>query len=369
MTASLNRRTLMAGAAAFLSATPTLVRAQDVLGGGNAVTGAGSTFAYPILSRWAQGYRQFIAGGGEFPIAGAGLDDAPTAPAIDYEPVGSMAGILRAKEAAVDFGASDMPMPSKELSKLGLVQFPIVIGGVAVVMNVAGIAPGQLKLNGTVLSRIFLGKIPAWSDPEIAALNPGLKLPNEKIVIVTRADGSGTTFNFTNYLGKVSRQFFDTVGSDLYVRWPSSITARGNQGVAQLVAATPNAIGYVELAQAVRSKLAYALIENPAGQFIRPEPASFQAAASSAEWSKAPDFDLMLTNAPGDASYPITATVFVLMNKGLSQGRARGAFNFFRWSLDKGAADATALGYVPLPDTLVKQVKAYWIGNFKAAAT
>lgn len=369
MTSGLNRRAIVAGAAALLSIGSTRVRAQDVLGNDSAVTGAGSTFAFPIMSRWAQGYRQFLAGGGDIPLAGAGLDDAPTAPAIDYEPVGSMAGILRVKENAVDFGASDMPMPTKELSKLGLAQFPIVIGGVAVVMNVAGIAPGQMKLNGTVLSRIFLGKIPTWSDPEIAALNPDLKLPDQKIVIVTRADGSGTTFNFTDYLCKVSRQFFDTVGSDLYVRWPSSIAARGNQGVAQLVSATPNAIGYVELAQAVRSKLAYALIENPTGRFIKPEPAAFQAAASSADWGKAIDFDLMLTNAPGDASYPITATVFVLVNKGLSQARARGAFNFLRWSLDKGAADATALGYVPLPDGVVKQVKTYWVQNFKAAAS
>lgn len=369
MRSNLNRRTLMTGAAALLSAAPTLVRAQDVLGAGNTVTGAGSTFAYPVLSRWAHSYRQFIAGGGDFPIAGAGLDDAPTAPAIDYEPVGSMAGILRAQNAAVDFGASDMPMPSMELAKLGLAQFPIVIGGVAVVVNVAGVAPAQMKLNGTVLSRIFLGKIPMWSDPEIAALNPSLKLPDEKIVIVTRADGSGTTFNFTNYLGKVSRQFFDTVGSDLHVRWPSSITARGNQGVAQVVAATPNAIGYVELAQAVRSKLAYALIENPAGNFIKPEPSSFEAAASSAEWDKAPDFDLMLTNAPGDASYPITATVFVLMKKGLSQARARATFAFFRWALHKGAADATQTGYVPLPEPLVKQIQAYWVQNFKGAAS
>lgn len=369
MTSRFSRRSFLAGAAALLSASPTFLHAQEGLGNNSAVTGAGSTFAFPVMSRWAHSYRRWIAGGGEFPIAGAGLDDAPTVPAIDYEPVGSMAGIMRAQNAAVDFGASDMPMPSKELAKLGLVQFPIVIGGVAVVLNVAGVAPAQMKLNGTVLSRIFLGKIPTWSDPEIAALNPGLTLPDEKIVIVTRADGSGTTFNFTNYLGKVSRQFFDTVGSDLYVRWPSSITARGNQGVAQLVAATPNAIGYVELAQAVRSKLAYALIENPAGKFIKPDPASFAAAASSAEWEKAPDFDLMLTNAPGDASYPITATVFVVMNKSLSQARARATFNFFRWSLDKGMADATALGYVPLPEQFVKQVKAYWVQAFKAAAS
>jgi phosphate transport system substrate-binding protein len=358
----------MTGAAALLSAAPTLVRAQDVLGN-DALTGAGSTFAFPIMSTWAHGYRRWVSGGGDFPMAGAGLDDSPTAPAIDYQPVGSMAGILRANAPGIDFGASDMPMPSKELAKLGLAQFPIVIGGVAVVANIAGIGPGQLKLDGQVLARIFLGKVPTWSDPEIKALNPGLNLPDDKITIVTRADGSGTTFNFTDYLCKVSRQFFDTVGSDLYVRWPGSVAAKGNDGVAQVVRATPNAIGYVELAQALRSNLSFALIENSAKAFIRPEPATFQAAASSADWAGAGDFGLVLTNAPGEQSYPITATVFVLMNKGLPQRRARLAFNFFRWALDKGATDATQLGYVPLPETLVKQVNAYWVQNFKAAAS
>ena len=368
MTQAISRRTIMAGAAALLSASSTLVRAQDVLGG-NVLTGAGSTFAFPVMSHWAHSYRRYIAGGGDYPIAGAGLDDAPTAQAINYEPVGSMAGILRAKEAAVDFGASDMPLSSTELGKLGLAQFPIVIGGVAVVVNVAGVGPGQIRLNGPVLSGIFLGKIPTWSDDAIKALNPGLTLPDAKITIVTRADGSGTTFNFTDYLSKVSRQFHDTVGSDLYVRWPGSITARGNEGVANLVRATPNAIGYVELAQALRSNLSYALIENGAKKFIKPEPAAFQAAASSADWTNGSDFGLVLSDAPGDASYPITATVFVLMNKGLSQGRARATLNFFRWSLDKGGPNASQLGYVPLPDSLVKQVKSYWTEHFKGAAS
>jgi phosphate transport system substrate-binding protein len=367
MTARLNRRTLMTGAAALLSTAPGFARAQEVLGN-DAITGAGSTFAFPVMSRWAHGYRRWVSGGGDFPIAGAGLDDSPTAPAIDYQSVGSMAGILRANAPGIDFGASDMPLPSKELSKLGLAQFPIVIGGVAVVANLTGIAPGQLKLDGTVLARIFLGKIPTWSDPEIAALNPGLKLPDDKITVVTRSDGSGTTFNFTDYLCKVSRQFFDTVGSDLYVRWPGGVAAKGNEGVAQVVRATPNAIGYVELAQALRSNLSFALIENSAKAFVRPEPPTFQAAAASADWAAAGDFGLVLTNAPGEQSYPITATVFVLMNKRLSQARARAALNFFRWSLDKGAADASGLGYVPLPEPLVRQVKAYWAQNFKPAS-
>lgn len=364
----LTRRTMMTGAAAALTAAPTLLRAQEVLGGSGTVTGAGSTFAFPVMSRWANGYRRWVTGGGDFPIAGAGLDDAPTAPAIDYEPVGSMAGILRASTPGIDFGASDMPLPSKELAKLGLVQFPIVIGGVAVVVNIPGVAPGQMKLDGTVLSRIFLGKIPAWSDPEIKALNPGLNLPDDKITVVTRADGSGTTFNFTDYLCKVSRQFFDTVGSDLFVRWPSSVAAKGNEGVAQVVRATPNAIGYVELAQALRTNLSFALIENGAKKFIKPEPATFQAAAASADWAAAGDFALVLANAPGEQSYPITATVFVLMNKKLPQRRARAALNFFRWSLEKGATDATQLGYVPLPAALVTQVQDYWSRNFRTAA-
>jgi phosphate transport system substrate-binding protein len=368
MTYEISRRAAVLGGATLLSATILPARAQDVLGG-DGITGAGSTFAYPILSRWAHGYRRWVAGGGDFPAAGAGLDDAPTVPAIDYEPVGSMAGILRASTPGIDFGASDMPLPPKELAKLGLAQFPIVIGGVAVVMNVAGVAPGQMKLDGTVLSRIFLGKIPTWSDPEIKALNPDLKLPDDKIMIVTRADGSGTTFNFTDYLCKVSRQFFDTVGSDLSVRWPGSVVAaKGNEGVAQVVRATPNAIGYVELAQAIRSNLSYALIENSAKAFIRPEPATFAAAAASADWAAAGDFGLVLTNAPGAQSYPITATVFVLMNKNMSPRRARAALNFFRWSLDKGAADASQLGYVPLPESLVKQVNAYWAANFRAGS-
>lgn len=368
MTSLISRRAALAGAAALCATAPGLARAQDVLGS-DAITGAGSTFAYPVVSRWAHGYRRWVAGGGDFPIAGAGLDDAPTAPAIDYEPIGSLAGTMRVKEAAVDFGASDVPLSSAELNKLGIAQFPVVIGGIVVVTNLPGVGVGQLRFTGPVLADVFLGKVATWSDPAIKALNPDIALPDAKIVIVRRADGSGTTFNFTDYLSKVSPQWKQEVGSDLFVKWPAGLAAKGNQGVAETVRATPNAIGYVEFAQALRSNLAYALIENSTKTFVRPEPAAFQAAAASADWAKASDFDLLLTDAPGTSAYPIVATVFALMNKNLSQRRARAAFNFFRWSLDKGAADATQLGYVPLPETLVKQVKAYWVQNFKGAAS
>lgn len=367
MTQALTRRMIGAVAATLLLATATPVRAQDALTS-NAVTGAGSTFAYPVLSRWANAYKRWVAGGGDFPMAGAGLEDAPTAPAIDYEPIGSLAGTMRVKEAAVDFGASDVPLASGELSKLALGQFPIVIGGVVAVVNIDGVAPGKIRFTGPVLADIFLGKIQSWADPAIKAINPDLKLPDARIAVVRRTDGSGTTYNFTNYLSKVSPQWKETVGSDLIVKWPTGIGARGTTGVSQTVKQTANSIGYVEFANAVQQKLSYALLQNKAGQFVMPEPRSFQAAANSADWAGAKDFDLLLTDAPGNDAYPIVATVFVLMNKDASLNRSRNAFNFFTWVLDKGAADAAQLGYVPLPDSLVKQVKAHWRANYKAGS-
>lgn len=367
MTSMIVTRSAFAGVIALAMTLGSPASAQDVLTS-NAVTGAGSTFAYPVLSRWAHGYKRWVAGGGDFPMAGAGLEDAPTAPAIDYEPIGSLAGTMRVKEAAVDFGASDVPLSSGELAKLSLGQFPIVIGGVVAVVNIEGVGPGQIRFTGPVLADIFLGKIQTWSDPAIKALNPDLKLPDARIAVVRRADGSGTTYNFTNYLSKVSPQWKDTVGSDLIVKWPTGTGARGTAGVAQAVQQTANAIGYVEFANAVQRKLSYGLIQNKAGKFVMPESKSFQAAADNADWANAKDFDLMLTDAPGEAAYPVVATVFVLMNKDASQNRTRGAFNFFTWALDKGAGDAAQLGYVPLPESLVKQVKAYWVQNYKAGS-
>lgn len=366
MTQAISRRTIMAGAAALLSASPTLLRAQEVLGG-TAVTGAGSTFAYPVLSKWAQGYQRWMAGGGHFPAANSGLEDPPTGPVLDYEPIGSLAGTMRVKEGAVDFGASDVPLKPEELAKLKLGQFPIVIGGIATVVNIDGVAPGQLKLSGRVLADIFLGKIDTWSNPAIKALNADLKLPDAKINVVRRADGSGTTFNFTNYLSAVSPEWKDKVGFDLLVPWPVGAAAKGNDGISQTVRQVKNSIGYVEFAHALKTKLSYATIQNAAGKFVTPEPAAFQAAAASADWAKNSDFDLLLNNAPGETAYPIVATVFVLMHKNTSF-RARSAFNFFEWALDKGATDAAQLGYVPLPQTLVAQIKSYWARNYKVGS-
>jgi phosphate transport system substrate-binding protein len=354
---------IAAAALAAVSIVP--AGAQEVMGA-TAVTGTGSTFAFPVLSKWAKGYQRWVAGGGEYPIAGSGLDDPPTGRLLDYEPTGSLAGMMRAKEAAVDFGASDVPMTSGDLRRFGLGQFPIVIGGVVAVVNIDGVGPGVIKFTGELLADIYLGKIQSWADPAIKALNPDLKLPDAKIAVIRRSDGSGTTFNFTDYLSKVSPQWRQKVGSDLIVPWPTGTGAKGNDGVAQAVKQTKNSIGYVEYAQALQTKLSFALMQNRAGKFVKPDAASFQAAAANADWGQTSDFYMMLTDTPGDGAYPIVATVFVLMQKTLAPRRARAAFNFFQWSLDKGAKDAAELGYVPLPDALVTQVKAYWAKNLKA---
>ena len=348
--------------AALVAATP--ARSQEVAGAA-ALTGAGSTFAYPVISRWANAYRKWQAGGGDFAVSGGGLDDPPTAPVLDYEPIGSLAGTMRVKSGAVDFGASDVPLSSAELQKLGLVQFPIVIGGVVAAFNLDGVAPGALKLTGPLLADIYLEKVQSWADPAIRALNPGLDLPGSRIELVRRSDGSGTTYNFTNYLSKVSPLWRDKVGSDLLVSWPAGTGAKGNEGVSSAVRRNKNSLGYVEYAHARQTKLSFASIQNQAGRFVVPDPQSFQAAAAGADWTKSSDFDLLLTNAPGENAYPIVATVFILMHKSTPPRRARAAVEFFRWSLDKGAKDAAELGYVPLPPVLTAQVKRYWETQFK----
>jgi phosphate transport system substrate-binding protein len=353
-------------AAACAALAPASSTAQEVIGGSQ-FSGAGSTFAYPIISRWSRGYDRWVAGGGDFPITGAGLDSPPTKPALDYEPVGSLAGTMRVKDRRADFGASDVPLNSDELTRLGLGQFPIVMGGVAVVVNLDGVGPGQIHFTGKLLADIFLGKITSWNDPAIRQLNLELKLPDAPISIVTRADGSGTTYNLTHFLAQVSPEWKTRMGVDTTLPWPTGTKARGNEGVAALVAQTKNAIGYVEFAQAVKSNLSYAAVGNPAGKFVVPSASAFNAAAASANWAAASDFDLMLTGAPGHAAYPIAATVFVLMHKQeRAPQRIQATINFFKWSLEKGAKDATELGYVPLPESLVKQVKDYWRKSFGA---
>ena len=333
--------------------------------GAEEIAGAGSTFAFPIISKWSQAYRQ-VQAAGEFPAFKSGLDDPRSQDTLDYEPIGSTGGMMRVKERAVDFGASDVPLQSAELEKLGLAQFPLVMGGVAAVVNIDGVASNQLKLTGPLLADIYLGKIQSWSDAAIKAVNPDLKLPDAKIAVVRRADGSGTTFNFTTYLSQVSPEWQQKVGADTSVAWPTGTGARGSEGVAQTVARTKNSIGYVEYANAAQLKLATAQVQNSAGKFVTPNGRSFQSAASSANWDKAKDFYLMLTNAPGDEAYPIVATTFALMpRQGGTPRRARATLDFFGWALEKGGKDAADLGYVPLPDPLVKQVREYWTGTFK----
>jgi phosphate transport system substrate-binding protein len=310
------------------------------------ITGAGSTFVYPILSKWSADY------------------SAATGTKINYQSIGSGGGIAQIKAATVDFGASDKPLPPDELAKAGLAQFPLVIGGIVPVVNVPGVAPGAMKLDGTLLADIYLGKITMWNDARIAALNPGLNLPAMKITVVHRSDGSGTTFNFTNYLSKVSPEWKQKVGEGTSVAWPAGVGGKGNEGVAAYTRQIRGGIGYVEYAYALQNKLNYTLMKNAAGNFVKPSDDSFQAAAASANWGATKDFHLVMTNAPGAEAWPIAATTFVLMyKKPKDAARTQEALKFFKWALEKGQPQATALDYVPLPDSLVKQVEAYWAQN------
>lgn len=337
-------RLIAFGIAAVLAAASTApAKAQ--------VTGAGSTFAEPILYRWSDDYQK----------AQADKDYQPVGVALDYEPIGSEGGLLRVKDRAVDFGATDVPLRSAELARLELGQFPLVIGGIVAVVSVPGVAPGQMKLTGELLADIYQAKVKTWADPAIKALNPGLSLPDAPIAVVHRAEGSGTTFNFTAFLARHSPEWQAKVGADLVVVWPTGIGAKGNDGVAQAVGRTANAIGYLNFAQAARAGLSHVLIKNRAGAFVQPGVETFQAAAASADWGAAKDFDLLLLDAPAADAYPIVATTFALMPRpSPSPGRAQAALELFGWAFDKGGPAAVALGYVPLPPALVAQVKSYW---------
>ena len=312
----------------------------------NDVTGAGASFIYPVMSKWSSDYK------------------GATGKQVNYQSIGSGGGIAQIKAATVDFGSSDAPLKPEELAKYGLAQFPSVIGGVVPIINVAGIAPGALRLDGATLADIFLGRIGKWNDPAIAALNPGLALPDQKITVVHRSDGSGTTFNFVNYLSKVSPQWRQQVGEGTSVQWPAGIGGKGNEGVAAYVKQIKGGIGYVELSYALQNKMAYSRLKNAAGNFILPSDESFAAAAASAEWAKSKDFFLVMTNAPGNDSWPITATNFILMyKKPKNLAGSKNAKEFFRWVYSSGGPQATSLGYVPLPPALVQQIEAYWAKN------
>jgi phosphate transport system substrate-binding protein len=302
---------------------------------------------FPILSKWSADY------------------SARTGVKVNYQSVGSGNGLTQIKAATVDFGASDAPMKPEELQKFGLGQFPLVVGGIVPVVNIEGVAAGQMKFTGTLLADIYLGKIKTWNDPAIAKLNPDLKLPNTAISVVHRSDGSGTTFNWVDYLSKASAEWRDKIGEGTAVDWPVGMGGKGNEGVAAFVMQTKGAIGYVEYAYVLQNKLAYALVQNKAGKFIRPEAASFQAAAASAKWSDAKEFYLIMTDAPGEGAYPIAATSFIIMHKQPKDAaRQNAALDFFRWALESGQQDAAGLAYVPLPDALVKQIEEYWRTQF-----
>ena len=329
---------LLAGAA--VASFALLAQAADI-------TGAGASFIYPVMSKWSADY------------------SSATGNKVNYQSIGSGGGIAQIKAGTVDFGSSDAPLKPEELSASGLAQFPSVIGGVVPVLNVPGLQPGALKLDGTTLANIFLGKITKWNDPAIAALNAGLALPDLKITVVHRSDGSGTSFNYTNYLSKISSEWKSKVGEGTTVQWPVGIGGKGNEGVAAYVKQIRGGIGYVELAYALQNKMSYALLKNAAGHFVRPSDESFAAAAASADWAKSKDFYLVITNAPGAEAWPITATNFILVRKKSKPGSLKNTTDFFRWIYTNGAAQATQLDYVPLPAALVKQIEGYWAQNLK----
>ena len=309
----------------------------------NDVTGAGASFVYPVMTKWSADYAKSFG------------------KRVNYQSIGSGGGIAQIKAGTVDFGSSDAPLKPEDLKASGLAQFPSVIGGVVPVVNLPGVASGALKFDGPLLADIFLGNVTMWNDAKIAALNSGVTLPAMKITVVRRSDGSGTTFNFVNYLSKVSADWKSKVGEGNSVKWPTGVGGKGNEGVAAYVKQIKGGIGYVEFSYALQNKLTYARMKNAAGNFVLPSDESFQAAAGSANWASSKDFYLVMTNAPGQNAWPIAATNFILMYKKPKNAEgAKAAKEFFRWVYANGDAQAKSLDYVPLPDALVKQIETYW---------
>ena len=339
---TLLRRIAIGAVAAFLHHGAT--RADDI-------TGAGSTFVSPVLSRWSVAYG---AKGGT---------------ALTYQAIGSGGGIAALRSEIVDFAASDAPLKPSELRRLGLLQFPLVIGGVVPIVNIEGLEPGEIRFTGSLLAEIFLGKVAKWNDPKIANVNPGVKLPAAAIIVAHRVDASGTTFNWVNYLSKTNAEWRGAIGEGLSVAWPVGVGGKGNDGVASFVKQIPNSIGYVEHAYALRSKLTYGLVQNKAGRFPLPGVKTFEAAAASADWGgSARDFYAVITDSAGDDAYPIAATSFALMyRRPQVPARTKAAVAFFRWAFQDGQTLASDLGFVALPREVVSQVEAYWKAQFAAA--
>jgi phosphate transport system substrate-binding protein len=313
------------------------------------ITGAGSTFIFPVLSKWADAYKK---------DAGAG---------VNYQSIGSGAGIKQIEAKTVTFGATDMPMKVEQLEKEGFVQWPMIMGAIVPVVNVEGVKPGDMALDGETLANIYLGKITKWDDPAIKKLNPKLTLPSAAIAVVHRADGSGTTFNVTDYLSKVDAEWKTKVGSGTAVEWPVGVGAKGNEGVSANVGQTKNSIGYVEYAYAKQNKLTYTAMVNKAGKTVQPTNEGFQAAASNADWANAPGYYLILTDQPGDKSWPIVASTFILMPKEATDKAASAeAIKFFKYAFAKGGKMAEDLDYIPMPDSVVKLINKTWTADIKS---
>ena len=338
---NLVRTFVMAGAVAVASTVSALP--ADI-------TGAGATFPYPIYAKWADAYKK---------ETGVGLN---------YQSIGSGGGIKQIEANTVTFGASDMPLLPDDLSKNGLVQFPTVMGGIVPVVNLDGINPNDLTIDGPTLAKIFLGEVTMWNDPAIKKLNPSANLPAQAIAVVHRADGSGTTFIFTNYLSKVSADWKSKVGSNTSVEWPVGIGAKGNEGVANNVAQTKGSVGYVESAYAKQNKLTTTKMVNHEGNTVTPAPEAFQAAAASADWNNAPGFYLLLTDQPGAASWPIAGATFILFHKQVTDATAAAeALKFFSWAYAKGGQMAADLDYIPMPTSVVQSIHKLWATEIKDA--
>ncbi|HWM83901.1 MAG TPA: phosphate ABC transporter substrate-binding protein PstS [Pseudolabrys sp.] len=340
-------RTLLAAgfAAAMLApALPTIASAADI-------SGAGATFPYPVYAKWADVYKK---------ETGVGLN---------YQSIGSGGGIKQIKARTVTFGATDAPLSGKDLDASGLVQFPMVMGGIVPVINVDGIKPGEIVLDGPTLAKIFVGDVKSWDDAAIQKLNPDVKLPKQAIAIVHRSDGSGTTYNFTYYLSEISADWKSKVGNSTAVQWPVGIGAKGNEGVANNVAQTKGAIGYVEYAYAKQNKLTHANMVNKAGKVVAPNANTFQAAAANADWKSQPGYGVILANQPGEASWPMTAATWILIYKQPKDAAATAeALKFFAWSYAKGGKMADELDYVPMPANVVGDIQKTWTAEIKDGA-
>jgi phosphate transport system substrate-binding protein len=332
----IDRNVLVLAAAAIVAATP--ARAVEI-------TGAGASFPAPVYAKWADAYQK------------------ATSNKINYQSIGSGGGIKQIQAKTVDFGASDMPLKPEDLDKSGMMQFPTVIGGIVPVVNLPGLKPGELKLTGAVLADIYLGKVVKWTDPEIQKLNPTIKFPDQDIAVVRRADGSGTSFIFTNYLSKVSPDWKQKVGEGATVQWPLGLGGKGNEGVSAFVQRIPAALGYVEYAYAKQNKMIYAQMQNADGVFVEPDENSFKAAAASADWTKSAFYEI-LTNQPGKAAWPISGATFILIYKAQDKPtQGIEVLKFFDWAYKNGAKMAVEMDYVPLPDSLLALVNKAWAAN------